>query len=271
MEKSLQQGFHASLIASVRQERRLLMALALLLVGFIPIELFNQPVFIFLNSSHSPSSDLTWISLTTLGDGLLLAIILGSFLLVNPRVTFVGLLIMLLSSVAVHGIKHFYVVPRPAEVLESVHIVGPVLRWGSFPSGHAAAGMSAGLTLAYFSSSRLISVFVLSIAVLISLSRIFVGAHFPIDVVGGMIVAAGLFSLFVVAIWPTLRDRIPEHPNFSSFVFRLAFWSELLAALFALCIYASFAAEYPPVAVMVAVAVLTFLGFRYRKVRRISN
>jgi undecaprenyl-diphosphatase len=131
--------------------------------------------------------------------------------------------------------------------------------------------MSAGLSLAYFSSSKLMSVVVVSIAVLISLSRIFVGAHFPTDVLGGMIIAVGLFSLFSMVLWPTLRDRIPEKPNFSNIFFRIAFWSELLAAVFALFIYAPFVAEYPPVAAVVAVAVLTFLGYRYRKVRLLPS
>jgi undecaprenyl-diphosphatase len=111
------------------------------------------------------------------------------------------------------------------------------------------------------------SVVVVSIAVLVSLSRIFVGAHFPTDVLGGMIIAVGLFSLFSMVLWPTLRDRIPEQPNFSNIFFRLALWLELLAAVFALFIYAPFVAEYPPAAAAVAVAVLTFLGYRYRKVR----
>ncbi len=267
----MQESFKTRLIASIKNERRLLEAFILLLVSFIPSYLFDSTIFMALNSVHSPISDLAWISLTTLGDGLLLAIILGSFLLINPQVTFVGLLIMLLSSLAVHGIKLFQEVPRPVEVIESLHIVGPILRWGSFPSGHTAAGISAGLSLAYFSSSKLMSVVVVSIAVLISLSRIFVGAHFPTDVLGGMIIAVGLFSLFSMVLWPTLRDRIPEQPNFSNIFFRLALWSELLAAVFAFFIYAPFVAEYPPVAAVVAVAVLTFLGYRYRKVRLLPS
>lgn len=246
----------------------LFIALSCLSIGFIPVQLYNQHIFLTLNGLYSPFSDLAWISLTTLGDGWLLAIILGCFLLVNPQVTFVGLVTMLLSSVAVHFIKAIYLLPRPIETIGAIHTVGPILRWGSFPSGHAAASMSAALAMAYFSSSKLASTIVLCLAALISASRIFVGAHFPRDVLAGIIIALAAFGAFVTSIWPALQGRIPTKPNFSSIYFKAALWVELLAALFALCVYAPLAAESPVIAAMVSVIVLAFLGVWYRKMRR---
>ena len=140
---------------------------------------------------------------------------------------------MILSSVVVHLVKAAYPSLRPAELLQSVHVVGPLLRSGSFPSGHAAASMSAGLAIAHFCSSRATSAVVMAIALLIALSRIFVGAHFPADVLGGMICALGVFLIFRLTAWPTLEAHVPEHPSLSRRRFRVALCFEVLAVLFA--------------------------------------
>ncbi len=222
-------------------------ALIILILALIPVLMFNRPLFSLINGLHSPATDVIWLAFTTLGDGLLLGIIMGAFLLVNPRVTVMGLLVMILSSLAVNLVKALYPHLRPVELLQSVHVVGPLLRSGSFPSGHTAAGMSAGLAIAHFCSSRTIGAMVIGIALLIGLSRIFVGAHFPADVVGGMICALVVFLVLMLTIWPSLEARISERPCLSRRWFRLLFGLEVLTALFALFVYAPLFAELPPI------------------------
>ncbi|MGO9566295.1 MAG: phosphatase PAP2 family protein [Desulfomonilaceae bacterium] len=243
----------------------LLAALIILIVIFIPVFIFDNSLFLLINGLHSPFTDPVWLALTTLGDGLLLGIILGAFLLVNPRVTVMGLLVMILSSLVVHLVKAMHPHLRPVELLQSVHVVGPLLRFGSFPSGHAAASMSAGLAIAFFCRSRLIGAIVITIALLIGLSRIFVGAHFPADVVGGMICALGVFLFFVSTAWPALEEHVAPYPSLSRKRFRVAFGAEVLAVLFALFVYAWYSAELPPFAALVAVVVLIFVFARYRR------
>jgi len=245
----------------------LLAALIILIVIFIPTFIFDNSLFLWMNGLHSPFTDPIWLALTTLGDGLLLGIILGAFLLVNPRVTVMGLLVMILSSVVVHLVKAAYPSLRPAELLQSVHVVGPLLRSGSFPSGHAAASMSAALAIAHFCSSRMIGAIVIAIASLIGLSRIFVGAHFPADVLGGMICAFGVFLIFRLTAWPTLEAHVPEHPSLSRRRFRAAFCFEVLAVLFALFVHAQYRAELPSFAAVVAIAVLVFIVVKYQRLR----
>jgi membrane-associated phospholipid phosphatase len=245
----------------------LLAALIILLLTLIPVVMFNQALFSLLNGLYSRFTDLVWLAFTTLGDGLLLGIILGAFLLVNPRVTVLGLLVMILSSVVVHLVKAAYPSLRPVELLQSVHVVGPLLRSGSFPSGHAAASMSAGLAIAHFCSSRLIGAVVMGIAGLIGVSRIFVGAHFPADVLGGMICALGVFLIFTLTVWPALEKHVPESPSLSRRRFRVAFGAEVLAVLFALFVHAPYRAALPSFAAFVVLAVLVFLALGYLKLR----
>ncbi len=245
----------------------LLAALIILIVIFIPVFIFDNSLFLSINELHSPFTDPVWLALTTLGDGLLLGILLGAFLLVNPRVTVMGLLVMILSSEVVHLVKAAYPSLRPAELLHSVHVVGPLLRSGSFPSGHAAASMSAGLAVAHFCSSRAIGAIVMAIALLIALSRIFVGAHFPADVLGGMICAFGVFLIFTLTAWPTLEAHVPERPSLSRRRFRVALCLEVLAVLFAVFVHAPYSAELPSFAVFVTLVVLVFLIVGYRRLK----
>jgi len=245
-----------------------LAALVLLVAGFFPVAVFNHQIFFFLNGLHTPATDLIWLSFTTLGDGLILAIILGCFLMVNPRVAVAGLLLMLASSVVIHLIKALYMMPRPAEVFSSVHVVGPLLRSGAFPSGHTASSVSAALAIAYFGSSRWVGAAALIVAALTSVSRIFVSAHFPIDVLGAAIIALMVFILFTTLFWPRIEDRISPVPTSSLPLWRWALLVEVLAALFVLTVYSMRFAEYPPVAAAVSVAVLGFLVTRYRKASR---
>ena len=174
---------------------------------------------------------------------------------------------MILSSVVVHIVKAAYPSLRPAELLQSVHVVGPLLRSGSFPSGHAAASMSAGLAIAHFCSSRVIGAIVMATALLIALSRVAVGAHFPADVVGGMICALSVFLICTLTAWPKLEAHVPERPSLSRQRFRLALCIEFLAVLFALFVHAPHSAELPPFAVAVALAVLVFLIIRCRRLK----
>jgi len=55
----------------------------------------------------------------------------------------------------------------------------------SFPSGHAANIFAAATYLSY--NYRRYSIIFLVIAILVAYSRIYVGVHYPLDVIGGSI------------------------------------------------------------------------------------
>jgi membrane-associated phospholipid phosphatase len=250
------------IIPQMKRLNRAVFLLTILSLGivFIPVQIFDRPLFSFLNEQHSPTTDQFWLALTTLGDGLILVIILGAFLTVNPRVTVLGFVMLLVASVLTNTIKAIFPSLRPAEVMESVHVVGPLLRSGSFPSGHAAASMAAGLSIASFCSSRTAVAGALILAMLMSVSRIFVGAHFPKDVLGGVLLSMVIFYLLVSFGWPRWEEKVPRMPNYSSPRFRVAVGLEIVTALFALFVYAPIYAELSAFAALVSVAVLIFVA-----------
>ncbi len=239
----------------------------LLMFSFL-LSSHNTQLFRILNSFNSNLSDSFWVSMTTLGDGLLLGIILGMFIIVNPRITVFGLILILSSSVAVNAIKSVLPELRPAAALANVHVVGPILRSGSFPSGHSAAAFATALALAHFSPSRALKTMLLIFGILVGLSRIFVGAHFPNDVIWGMIVSLTLYELLSEFVWPRIELYVPEIPLFDNHFFRALIALEVATASFCLVIYSQVFAEYPPVAIAVSSGVLTFFVAAFIKLVR---
>jgi membrane-associated phospholipid phosphatase len=68
---------------------------------------------------------------------------------------------------------------------------------GAFPSGHAAAAFAAATVIAFASRRLAVPVYVL--AALVAWSRVYVGVHWPLDVLGGavlgVLVATALLKL----------------------------------------------------------------------------
>jgi membrane-associated phospholipid phosphatase len=67
----------------------------------------------------------------------------------------------------------------------------------SFPSGHAQSAMVFWGLLAFHFQRRWFTIFAVAMASLIGLSRVYLGAHFPTDVLGGWAVGALILIGFV--------------------------------------------------------------------------
>jgi membrane-associated phospholipid phosphatase len=67
----------------------------------------------------------------------------------------------------------------------------------SFPSGHTATAFAGATALSVFVPRAAPALYVLALA--IAYSRLYVGAHFPLDVVGGAIVGVATALLLLAA------------------------------------------------------------------------
>ena len=83
---------------------------------------------------------------------------------------------------------------RPCNVLENIHLLVNCTKAYSFPSSHAMNIFTGCILLSY--AYRKIKVILLITAILVSYSRIYVGVHYPFDVLAGMIL--GIFCAVII-------------------------------------------------------------------------
>jgi membrane-associated phospholipid phosphatase len=173
-------------------------AVALLLIAMLAASAANQSLFLLLNGfGHQLGAalgDALWLNLTLLGDGaVVLALVLPSIRR-SPRCFWAALIAAVFAALWVQVLKQVVVMPRPLAVLppELFFQSGPAFRAVSFPSGHAAAIFAiAGIWVMSLPgrtvSSTVIRGLLLALATLVSLSRVMVGVHWPVDILWGML------------------------------------------------------------------------------------
>ncbi|TMW71802.1 phosphatase PAP2 family protein [Alteribacter natronophilus] len=90
---------------------------------------------------------------------------------------------LLLSHVFVTALKRSFRRHRPYVVIGESYVTGNPLQDSSFPSGHTTAVFS--MLVPYMTASSLLIPVLLPVAVLVAISRITIGLHFPSDVIAG--------------------------------------------------------------------------------------
>jgi len=79
----------------------------------------------------------------------------------------------------------------------------------SFPSGHSQSGVGTFGAIAYTSGQKVIRCICIAIAILVPFSRIYIGVHYPSDVLVGSGMALGLIVLMRPLVYGKDGKRIP--------------------------------------------------------------
>ncbi len=108
-------------------------------------------------------------------------------------------------------IKYLLVRPRPCFALQNVHLLVSCGSGFSFPSSHAVNNFAGALILAFFFPRCKWWFF--GLAAIVAFSRVYVGVHYPSDVIGGAVIGlfcAGIVLLIFIALeelWYGFRQR----------------------------------------------------------------
>ena len=199
--------YHLLWVQLPRFRERALWAVIILLIGtifhFMPDVEAN--IFRTVNGLHVKWLDVLMLPLTYCGDGVILAIfIIALGFTVGWKQAAKAALIVITAGIVVQVIKYFYNVPRPTAFLEQVHTLGPIFKNKSFPSGHTAAAVA----FATYIGQKIYALKweAWTVAVLVAVSRMYVGMH----LLGDVIVGAGIGYLVAVIflrkdyVWPQM-------------------------------------------------------------------
>lgn len=155
--------------------------------------------------------DPLWAGLTLLGNGSMLFALVALAWRQRPDWLMAGFCALPLATLYSRAGKLSIVSPRPAAVLpaEQLHVIGERLLNHSFPSGHTVAAFTVAAVIVLGGRPpRTLAVLALGGALLVGLSRIAVGAHWPTDVLAGAAGGwlAGTFGVELARRWAWTRQ-----------------------------------------------------------------
>jgi undecaprenyl-diphosphatase len=179
---------------------------------------FDETVLRWAASHHSPTLDAAMLEITTLGNGteVLMIVCVAALFLTLTKHKYSALLLVVATAGGLlldMWLKHWFGRPRP-----HVFVWGAQAFGSSFPSGHAMSATIVYSTVAYLAarlhSRRWARWLTMSLALLliflICFSRVYLGVHYPSDVLAGVIVGLA-WAAFCMATLEGIQRFAQRH------------------------------------------------------------
>ena len=196
--------------------------------GYLTIQ---RDLFYFINSKLSQFPAVIY-NLTQLGDALIFMSLLSVFLLYAPKLWESLLSASIVSALLSNLLKNLFSIPRPAAVYDSntfVIIGQKLVGHSSLPSGHSITIFTVLTVLLFaFMPKKLNIKFIwcfsiISIGLLLVLTRVGVGAHHPLDTITGSLIGyiSGVLGIFIsrkYKIWNWVQN-VKYYPIFMALFF----------------------------------------------------
>src|SRR5918998_2282269 len=173
---------------------------------------FDVSVLRYVETHHSPFLDKAMLEITFMGTGsivMLIVAVSGMFLwLTKHKHSALLLLVATVGGILLNNLlKAGFDRPRPQVFEWGQHTVS-----SSFPSGHAMSAATVYMTVAYLAArlqrrhiSRVLTLLAATIVVvLIAVSRLYLGVHYPTDVAAGVILGIAWAALCMAMLEATL-------------------------------------------------------------------
>ena len=146
---------------------------------------------LFLQESvRNPILDNLMIFITSLGNGGMIWIVATIVLLIPKKTRKAGIMsaVALLGSLIINNniVKNIVQRPRPFVTFTDLQIIIPTPSEFSFPSGHTSSSFAAAAVF-YRHLPKKLGLPSVILAGLIGFSRLYVGVHYPTDVIAGVL------------------------------------------------------------------------------------
>ncbi|CAM3846969.1 phosphatase PAP2 family protein [Alkalicoccus chagannorensis] len=99
------------------------------------------------------------------------------------------LVALLVTQLLVTALKNIYARMRPYDRFAFVQLLAKPLKDYSFPSGHTAAAFTIAVSLSI--QLPMYTAVLLPIALIVALTRVYIGVHYPFDCAAGASIGAG--------------------------------------------------------------------------------
>ena len=159
---------------------------------FTYIQNFDTAALLWIESIRMEWLDSCMMLYTTIGDAGILWIVISLVMMCLPQTRRAGCLALLAMGLGLVCnniiLKELVARPRPYLVIESLQPLLSPPDPNSFPSGHTCAAFAAAVVWWNVLSTRWIRIVFMTMAVTMGISRLWVGVHFPTDVLVGALV-----------------------------------------------------------------------------------
>jgi len=183
----------------------------------------NKKWFLDINSlaGHNPILDTLMINSAKFIPFVLIGLIVYLWFSKRKNEALFTIYSAFLAILISKTIKIIYFHPRPF-----VTHIGTLLihhkPTSSFPSNHATFTFAIAFMLLMFKSTRVIGIVAFILAFICAISRVYVGVHWPFDIVGGFFV--GLISTILILF---LREKLQSLNNLI-----INLWNRLIYSIF---------------------------------------
>ena len=151
-------------------------------------------------------------TVSTIGNKGAIWLLISIILLFPKRTRLIGFL-SLVSIAITYGInnlwlKNFIARTRPYEVIDGLHCLMKHADDYSFPSGHAASSFAVGVMLFRCANKKPVKALVMILAFLIAFSRVYVGIHYPSDVIAGAVIGTVIATIIFLLFGRKAKERL---------------------------------------------------------------